>query len=79
MLSEGTLGVDNTYFLREGAFHLSPIWKLLIDSGILTLHLDKESYERAGIVGKPDGVKGKRGTKPRWSRFPNTVLNQRLY
>jgi ribonuclease P/MRP protein subunit RPP40 len=22
MLSEGTLGVDNTYFLREGAFHL---------------------------------------------------------
>jgi len=22
MLSEGMLGVDNTYFLREGAFHL---------------------------------------------------------
>ena len=31
--------------------------------------MDKESYERAGIVGKPDGVKGKRGTKPRWGRF----------
>jgi ribonuclease P/MRP protein subunit RPP40 len=31
------------------------------------LFLDKESYERAGLVGKPDGVKGKRGTKPRWS------------
>jgi hypothetical protein len=33
------------------------------------LHLDKETYERAGIVGKPDGVKGKRGTKPRWGMF----------
>ena len=30
--------------------------------------MDKESYERAGLVGKPDGVKGKRGTKPRWSK-----------
>lgn len=37
-------------------------------TGILTLFLDKESYERAGIVGRPDGVKGKRGTKPRWSK-----------
>jgi hypothetical protein len=34
--------------------------------GILTLHLDKESYERAGLVGKPEGLKGERGTKPRW-------------
>ena len=37
-------------------------------SGVLTLYLDKESYERAGIVGKPDGVKGGRGTKPRWGK-----------
>ncbi|CZT41850.1 uncharacterized protein RSE6_01649 [Rhynchosporium secalis] len=51
MLSEGKSDIDNVYSLREG---------------VLTLHLDKESYERAGIVGKPDGVKGKRGTKPRW-------------
>lgn len=51
MLSEGRVDVDNVYSLREG---------------VLTLHLDKESYERAGIVGKPAGVKGKRGTKPRW-------------
>ncbi|KAL2067051.1 hypothetical protein VTL71DRAFT_1475 [Oculimacula yallundae] len=51
MLSEGKSDVNNVYSLRDG---------------ILTLHLDKESYERAGIVGKPDGVKGKRGTKPRW-------------
>ncbi|KAL3420800.1 ribonuclease p mrp protein subunit pop1 [Phlyctema vagabunda] len=51
LLSEGRSGVDNVYSLREG---------------ILTLHLDKESYERAGLVGKPDGVKGKRGTRPCW-------------
>ncbi|OWP01784.1 ribonuclease P 40kDa subunit [Marssonina coronariae] len=51
MLSEGRIDRDNVYYLRQG---------------VLTLHLDKESYERAGLVGKPDGVKGKRGTKPRW-------------
>lgn len=45
---------------------------LLTDLGVLTLHLDKESYERAGIVGKPEGVKGKRGTKPRWSMPPTS-------
>ncbi|EGO59390.1 hypothetical protein NEUTE1DRAFT_121209 [Neurospora tetrasperma FGSC 2508] len=37
-----------------------------IKKGILTMLLDKEAYERAGLVGKPDGVKGKRGLKPRW-------------
>lgn len=51
MLSEGRRGVDKLYSLRNG---------------ILTLHLDRESYERAGLVGKPDGAKGKRGTRPRW-------------
>jgi len=35
--------------------------------GTLTMYLDRESYERAGLVGKPHGVKGKRGSKPRWS------------
>jgi ribonuclease P/MRP protein subunit RPP40 len=34
--------------------------------GNLKLFLDKETYERAGLVGKPHGVKGKRGLKPRW-------------
>ena len=47
-------------------------------TGILTLTLDKETYERAGINGKPDGVKGNRGTKPRWSAyffiFQRTIL-----
>ena len=33
------------------------------------MYLDKESYEKAGLVGKPQGPKGTRGTKPRWGRF----------
>jgi ribonucleases P/MRP protein subunit RPP40 len=32
------------------------------------MFLDKEAYERAGLVGKPHGVKGKRCSKPRWSK-----------
>ncbi|KAK4233888.1 ribonuclease P 40kDa subunit-domain-containing protein [Achaetomium macrosporum] len=51
MLSEGRRGIDNVFALR---------------SGTLTMFLDKEAYERAGLVGKPHGAKGKRGTKPRW-------------
>jgi ribonuclease P/MRP protein subunit RPP40 len=54
MLSEGTIGVDNVCLLK---------------SGKLTLFLDKETYERAGLVGKPHGVKGKRGLKPRWGMY----------
>ncbi|KAM0286451.1 hypothetical protein ACHAQH_000877 [Verticillium albo-atrum] len=34
--------------------------------GLLTMYLDKETYERAGLVGKPYGAKGKRSLKPRW-------------
>lgn len=52
MLSEGRRGIDNVFALR---------------AGMLTMFLDKEAYERAGLVGKPHGVKGKRGLKPRWS------------
>ncbi|KAI2617686.1 ribonuclease P 40kDa subunit [Hypomontagnella submonticulosa] len=51
MLSEGKIDSDNVFSLKEG---------------MLTMHLDKETYERAGLVGKPHGVKGKRGLKPRW-------------
>ncbi|KAM7203414.1 Ribonuclease P 40kDa (Rpp40) subunit domain containing protein [Naviculisporaceae sp. PSN 640] len=51
MLSRGRMGIDNVFALRQG---------------ILTMYLDKEAYERAGIVGKPHGVKGNRGLKPRW-------------
>jgi ribonuclease P/MRP protein subunit RPP40 len=55
MLSEGRRGIDNVFALRNCT---------------LTMFLDKEAYERAGLVGKPLGVKGKRGLKPRWSEFP---------
>ncbi|KAF9873714.1 ribonuclease P 40kDa subunit [Colletotrichum karsti] len=51
MHSEGKTTVDNVFTLREG---------------LLTMYLDKETYERAGLVGKEHGVKGKRGLKPRW-------------
>lgn len=30
------------------------------------MFLEKEIYERAGLVGKPFGAKGNRGSKPRW-------------
>lgn len=29
--------------------------------------MDKETYERSGLVGKPEGIKGKREHRPRWS------------
>ncbi|KAK4183115.1 ribonuclease P 40kDa subunit-domain-containing protein [Podospora australis] len=51
MLSEGRRGIDNVFTLRNGT---------------LTLYLDKATYERAGLVGRTHGVKGKRGDKPRW-------------
>ncbi|KAI1382951.1 ribonuclease P 40kDa subunit [Hypoxylon trugodes] len=51
MLSEGRLDSDNVFSLKDG---------------VLTMYLDKKTYERAGLVGKPQGVKGNRGFKPRW-------------
>lgn len=36
--------------------------------GKLVMYLDKETYERAGLVGKPHGVKGARGLQPRWGK-----------
>ena len=36
--------------------------------GTLNMYLDKETYERAGLAGKPYGAKGGRGLKPRWSK-----------
>jgi ribonuclease P/MRP protein subunit RPP40 len=69
MLSEGRIGVDNVFSLSEGNFSVLRLhdarWLTLI--GILTLHLDKETYERSGLVGKPEGIKGKREHRPRWS------------
>lgn len=64
MLSEGVYGVGNVYSLRDG---------------ILALSLDKESYERAGLVGKPDGVKGARGARARWVVEINLRLPSMLH
>jgi ribonuclease P/MRP protein subunit RPP40 len=58
MLSEGRRGIDNVFTLR---------------SGRLVMFLDKEAYEKAGLVGKPQGVKGKRGLKPRWGMILGTL------
>lgn len=51
MLSRGRTDVDNVFTLKDGQ---------------LTMFLDKETYERAGLVGKPYGAKGNRGLRPRW-------------
>ncbi|KAL8342170.1 hypothetical protein RB601_005114 [Gaeumannomyces tritici] len=51
MLSEGRPGQDNVFTIKAGK---------------LTMFLDKETYERAGMVGETHGVKGDRCSKPRW-------------
>ncbi|RKF79260.1 putative ribonuclease p 40kda subunit [Golovinomyces cichoracearum] len=51
MLSEGRIGAENVYLLKDGK---------------LSLHLDKQSYESAGLVGKPENDKAERYLKNRW-------------
>ncbi|RCI14352.1 hypothetical protein L249_5951 [Ophiocordyceps polyrhachis-furcata BCC 54312] len=51
MLSQGQTSTDNVFSLRKG---------------ILRMYLDKETFERAGLEGKPYGTKGNRGHKARW-------------
>ncbi|CAK7562468.1 MAG: hypothetical protein SEPTF4163_000314 [Sporothrix epigloea] len=51
MLSEGRLGQDNVFSLKDGR---------------LTLYLERETYERAGLVGRTHGAKGGRGLRQRW-------------
>ncbi|KAJ8132930.1 hypothetical protein O1611_g700 [Lasiodiplodia mahajangana] len=51
MLSEGKVSTDNVFSIKDGK---------------LMMYLDKETYERAGLVGKPHGAKGARGLQPRW-------------
>ncbi|KAF5022336.1 hypothetical protein F66182_5623 [Fusarium sp. NRRL 66182] len=62
MLSEGQITAGTLFTLREG---------------VLTMYVDKETYERAGLVGKPYGLKGGRGSKPRWSPDPDPL--QKLF
>ena len=61
MLSQGKVDIDDVLQLRDGK---------------LTMYLEKETYERAGIVGKPNGAKGKRANKPRWSKlsYPSSAF-----
>lgn len=73
MLSEGRIGIDDVFCLRNGR----PSWLFLhmslsYMSGNLQMFLEKETYERAGLVGKPHGAKGDRGLKPRWSAWRPT-------
>ncbi|TRX98801.1 hypothetical protein FHL15_000143 [Xylaria flabelliformis] len=71
MLSEGKAGTDNVFSIKDGMAD-PPSWQPIpfIDGscfqGKLVMYLDKETYERAGLVGKPHGVKGGRGLQPRW-------------
>ncbi|KAF4493589.1 ribonuclease P MRP subunit POP1 [Fusarium agapanthi] len=58
MLSEGQTTVGMLFTLREG---------------VLTMFVDKEIYERAGLFGKPYGAKGGRGSKPRWVPNPDPL------
>lgn len=58
MLSEGHVGKDDVLALRNGH---------------LVMFLDRESYERTGLVGQPHGTKGSRGLRSRWGElFHNT-------
>lgn len=53
MLSQGRIDTDNVFCLSDGKLRLS---------------LDRESYEKAGLVGKPAAFSGgKKGL--RWSRY----------
>lgn len=51
MLSEGRNGTDNTYSLKDG---------------VLRLNLDKATYERAGLTGKPVRSGGQKHVKERY-------------
>ncbi|KAF4549582.1 Hypothetical protein D9617_21g098030 [Elsinoe fawcettii] len=69
LLSEGTPGVDNVYALNDG---------------ILRLELDKPTYERAGLAGKPVPSPGRKHTKSRYAidlnlRLPSMVRGKSLY
>ncbi|KAI1376999.1 ribonuclease P 40kDa subunit [Hypoxylon crocopeplum] len=58
--------IGNIMMLSEGRVDSENCLTIVGFLGVLTMYLDKETYERAGLVGKPHGVKGKRGLKPRW-------------
>ncbi|PSK40320.1 hypothetical protein B9Z65_23 [Elsinoe australis] len=69
LLSEGKAGVDNIYSLHDG---------------ILRLDLDKPTYERAGLAGKPLPSPGRKHNKSRYVvelnlRLPSMVRGRPLF
>ncbi|KAG8625628.1 hypothetical protein KVT40_006029 [Elsinoe batatas] len=69
LLSEGVSGVDNQYSLHDGVLHLE---------------LDKATYERAGLVGKPIATPGRKHFKARYAidlnlRLPSMVRGRSLF
>ncbi|EXJ71459.1 uncharacterized protein A1O5_05267 [Cladophialophora psammophila CBS 110553] len=64
MLSEGEAGVDNVYSLKEG---------------VLRLELSKDSYERAGLQGKPIPSGGSKHVKLRYLIEINLRLPSMLH
>ncbi|KAI1334299.1 ribonuclease P 40kDa subunit [Xylariaceae sp. FL0016] len=56
--------IGNIMMLSEGCVDSNDVFS--IKDGTLTMYLEKETYERAGLVGEPCGAKSKRKLKPRW-------------
>lgn len=88
MLSQGEPRVDNVYSLSEGeyAHGISPIGlglghQVLISGmlGILRLHLNRETYERAGLQGKAIQSGGRKHVKARYCTFPPKCSHFRPY
>ena len=76
MLSQGIQNIDNIFTILNGSSISPPPFTPRGNipantlTGELTMYVDKETYERAGLVGKPHGGKGNREGKPRWSKPP---------
>ncbi|EEH45671.2 uncharacterized protein PADG_01821 [Paracoccidioides brasiliensis Pb18] len=64
LISEGRSGVDNVYTLKEG---------------VLRLELDKNSFERAGLDGKPIRSGGRKHVKERYAVEINLRLPSMLH
>ena len=79
MISDGKEDVDNIFTLNNGMMKNFPhVGSSSNDTtGILDMHLDKQTYERTGLVGNPHGPKGGRGLQPRWSK--ETLVMRYLY
>ena len=84
MLSEGRPGIDNCFRLKDGTLgHLDILRVINVcqrlitnQTGILTLELEKESYERAGLVGKSVWSGGRRHVKSRYRMIPLSCYNR---